>query len=123
MGAQPLTLLGSGVMVGSRAPEFEVVGGDSRTVRFSSFLGKVRIILSVPSVDTPVCDRMTRRFDAEGGGLGNNVVVLTISTERPFAQKRWCKAAGVRKVQALSDHRDASLGTAFGVLIKELRLT
>jgi thiol peroxidase len=82
----------------------------------------VRIICSVPSLDTSVCDIETRRFNEEAGKLGSNVVVLTISMDLPFAQKRWCGAAGVKNVQTLSDHRDASFGKAYGVLIKEMRL-
>jgi len=122
MKGQPLTLLGDEVKVGDKAPDFEVVANDLSTVRFSSFRGKVCIISSVPSLDTSVCDTMTRRFNQEAGNLGEDVVVLTISMDLPFAQKRWCGAADVKKLQMLSDHRKASFGKAFGVLIKELRL-
>ena len=122
MKGQSLTLLGSEVRVGQKAPDFEVVANDLSTVKFSSFLGKVCIISSVPSLDTSVCDMMTRRFNQEADKLGQDVVVLTISMDLPFAQKRWCSAAGVKNVQTLSDHREASFGKAFGVLIKELRL-
>lgn len=76
----------------------------------------------MPSLDTSVCDRETRRFNEEAGRLGNDVVVLTISMDLPFAQKRWCGAAGIKNVLTLSDHRDASFGRAYGVLIKEIRL-
>ena len=122
MKGQSLTLLGNQVRVGQKAPDFEVVANDLTTVRFLSFLGKVCIISSVPSLDTAVCDTMTRRFNAEADSLGEEVVVITISMDLPFAQKRWCGAAGVKNVQTLSDHRKASFATAFGVLIKELRL-
>jgi len=91
-------------------------------VKFSSYRGKICIISSVPSLDTPVCDIETRKFNEEAGRLGEDVVILTISMDLPFAQKRWCAAAGVNRVQTLSDHRDASFGTSYGVLIKELRL-
>ena len=91
-------------------------------MKFSSYRGKICIISSVPSLDTPVCDIETRKFNEEAGRLGENVVILTISMDLPFAQKRWCAAAGVNRVQTLSDHRDASFGTSYGVLIKELRL-
>ena len=88
----------------------------------ASYKDKVCIISSVPSLDTSVCDMMTRRFNQEAVNLGDDVVVLTISMDLPFAQKRWCGSADVNNVQTLSDHRDASFGTAYGVLIKELRL-
>lgn len=122
MKGETLTLVGNKVKVGEPAPDFEVIANDLSSVKLSSFLGKVCIISSVPSLDTPVCDTMTRRFNEEAGSLGDDVVVLTISMDLPFAQKRWCGAAGVKNVQTLSDHRDASFGTVFGVLIKELRL-
>ncbi len=122
MKGQSLTLLGNELKVGQKAPDFEVVANDLSTVRFSSFQGKVCIISSVPSLDTSVCDKMTRRFNREAGKLGENGVVLTISMDLPFAQKRWCGAADVKNVQTLSDHREASFGRAYGVLIKELRL-
>ena len=122
MKGQGLTLLGNEVRVGQKAPDFEVVANDLSTVKFSSFLGKVCIISSVPSLDTPVCDKMTRRFNKEAVSLGEDVVVLTISMDLPFAQERWCGAAGVENVKTLSDYREASFATAFGVLIKELRL-
>lgn len=117
-----LTLLGTEVKVGAAAPDFEVLANDLSPVRLSSFRGKVCIISCVPSLDTSVCDRMTRRFNEEAGKLGEDVVVLTISMDLPFAQKRWCGAAGIENVQTLSDHREASFGMAYGVLIKELRL-
>ena len=122
MKGSALTLVGNKVEVGDSAPDFEVVANDLSPVKLSSFRGKVCIISSVPSLDTAVCDTMTRRFNQEAGNLGNDVVVLTISMDLPFAQERWCGAAGVKNVQTLSDHRDASFGNAFGMLIKELRL-
>jgi thiol peroxidase len=118
----PLTLLGEQVKVGDPAPDCQVLDNDLSPVRLSSFRGKVCIICSVPSLDTPVCDTETRRFNEEAGQLADNVAVLTVSMDLPFAQKRWCGAAGIQNLQTLSDHRQASFGTAFGVLIKELRL-
>ena len=122
MKGNALTLVGDEVCPGDAAPDFEVVANDLSPVEFSSFAGKVCIISSVPSLDTSVCDVMTRRFNEEAGRLGEDVVVLTISMDLPFAQKRWCGAAGVENLQTLSDHKEASFGTAYGVLIKELRL-
>jgi thiol peroxidase len=118
----PLTLLGEQLKVGDPASDCEVLDNDLSPVKLSSFRGKVCIICSVPSLDTPVCDTETRRFNEEAGQLGDKVAVLAISMDLPFAQKRWCGAAGIENVQTLSDHRQASFGTAFGVLIKELRL-
>jgi thiol peroxidase len=122
MKGKPVTLVGNEVKLGQKAPDFEVVANDMSAVKLSSYRGKVCIITSVPSLDTSVCDIETRRFNEEAGKLGSDVVVLTISMDLPFAQKRWCGAAGVKNVQTLSDHRDASFGKAYGVLIKELRL-
>ena len=122
MKGNPLTLVGEELKVGDLAPDFEVLDNDLAPVKFSSFRGKICVISSVPSLDTPVCDMETRRFNEEAGKLGADTQILTISMDLPFAQKRWCGAAGVDKVITLSDHRDASFGTAYGALIKELRL-
>jgi thiol peroxidase len=118
----PLTLLGPGLKVGDKAPNFNVLDNNLNPVQLSAYKGKVCILSSVPSLDTPVCDLETRRFNQEAATLGSDVAVLTLSMDLPFAQKRWCGAAGVDKVTTLSDHRDASFGTAYGTLIKELRL-
>jgi thiol peroxidase len=122
MKGKPLTLAGKEVKTGQKAPDCEVVANDMSTVKFSSYRGKVCIITSVPSLDTSVCDMETRRFNEAASKLGSDVRVLTISMDLPFAQKRWCGAAGVQNVQTLSDYREASFGKAYGVLIKELRL-
>jgi len=122
MMGNPLTLTGGGVREGDKAPDFTALDNDLNPVGLSDYDGKVRILASVPSLDTPVCDMETRRFNEEAGELGEDVVVLTVSMDLPFAQKRWCGAAGVDRVKTLSDHRDASFGEAYGVLIKELRL-
>jgi thioredoxin-dependent peroxiredoxin len=122
MKGNPLTLIGNEVKVGEKAPDFTVLGNDLSPVQFSSYRGKICVLSSVPSLDTPVCDIETKRFNEEASHLGTEILILTISMDLPFAQKRWCAAAGVNKVQTLSDHRDASFGTSFGVLIKELRL-
>ncbi len=117
-----MTLVGNQVKVGQKAPDFVVIDNNLSPVKFSSYLGKVCIISSVVSLDTPVCDTQTRKFNEEASRLGPNVTILTISMDLPFAQKRWCGAAGVDKLQTLSDHRDASFGMVYGLLIKELRL-
>ncbi len=117
----PITLLGNEVKVGDNAPDFKVLANDLSEVTLEDTKGTVRIITSVPSVDTGVCDQEVRRFNEEAGNL-DNVNILTISNDLPFAQKRWCAAAGVENVQTLSDHRDLSFGKAYGVAIEELRL-
>jgi thiol peroxidase len=122
MRGNPLTLVGNEIKIGERAPDFAVLDNNLSPVHLSSFNNKISILSSVPSLDTPVCDIETRKFNEEAGRLGPDVVILTISMDLPFAQKRWCAASGVDKVQTLSDHRDASFGTSYGVLIKELRL-
>jgi thiol peroxidase len=122
MKGRPLVLSGNAVNVGDKAPDFEVVGRDLSLVKFSSFAGKVCIISSVPSLDTSVCDIMTRRFNEEAVKLEDDVVVLAISMDLPFGQNRWCIAADVKNVFILSDHRTAAFGQAYGVLLKDLRL-
>ena len=122
MRGTPLTLLGNRLQVGDQAPEAQILDNNLAPVDLSSYKGKVLLISSVPSLDTPVCDMETRRFNTEASNLGPDVAILTISMDLPFAQKRWCGAAGVDRVTTLSDHREASFGLAYGVLIKELRL-
>jgi len=122
MKGAPLNLTGNEVKVGEKAPDFQVLDNTLGPVSLSSFQGKICLISSVPSLDTPVCDKETRRFNQEATSLGDDVVVLTISMDLPFAQARWCGAAGVSRVKTLSDHRDASFGLAYGVLIEGLRL-
>jgi len=117
----PLTLIGPQITVGEQAPDFQVLAQDLSPVTLAGSKGKTRLISVVPSLDTPVCDAQTKRFNQEAAKLPN-VAILTISMDLPFAQKRWCGAAGVDQVQVLSDHKDASFGTAYGTLIKELRL-
>ncbi|MDI6448283.1 thiol peroxidase [Anaerobaca lacustris] len=118
----PVTLLGPEVKVGQPAPDVELTANDLSTVKLSSFKGKVCIIASVPSLETSVCDTETRRFNEAASKMGDDVAVLAVSMDLPFAQARWCGAAGVKNVQTLSDHRDAAFGASYGVLIKGLRL-
>jgi thiol peroxidase len=118
----PMTLLGPEIKVGDKAPDFKVADNSLQPATLNSFRGKIKIISSVPSLDTPVCDMETRRFNEEAGKMPDNVAVLTVSMDLPFAQKRWCAAAGVDKVKTLSDYQGRSFGLAYGVLIKELQL-
>jgi thiol peroxidase len=122
MGGKPLTLTGNELKVGDSAPDVEVIGNDLGPVKLSTYKGKVCVISVVPSLDTSVCDMQTRKFNEAAGNLGDNVVILTISMDLPFAQARWCGAAGVDQVVTLSDYRDSAFGEAYGVLIKDVRL-
>ncbi len=117
-----VTLIGNEVKVGDQAPDFTVLANDLSQVTVKDTAGKVVLFSVVPSLDTGVCDAQTRKFNEVAGELGDNVVIYTVSMDLPFAQKRWCGAAGIENVLTVSDHRDASFGEAYGVLIKELRL-
>jgi len=117
-----VTLLGNEVKVGDKAPDFTVLANDLSPVSLKDSEGKIRLFVVVPSLDTGVCDAEVRRFNEEAAGLGENVVIYTVSVDLPFAQKRWCGAAGIDNVVTVSDHRDLSFGKAYGVAIEELRL-
>src|SRR5690606_1665831 len=118
----PITLLGPELKPGDKAPDAVVSKSLTEEVRLSDYSGKVRLISSVPSLDTGVCDAQTRRFNEEAAKLGDDVVVLTISADLPMAQARWCGAAGVDRVVVLSDHKHMDFGNKYGLHIKELRL-
>ena len=118
----PLILVGPELKVGDPAPDFTAVANDLSPVKLSDYAGKVVIISSVPSLDTSVCDAQTRRFNEEAATLSADIVILTVSMDLPFAQTRWCGAAGVARVHTISDHRDAEFGKVYGLLVKELRL-
>ncbi len=118
----PLALTGTMPAVGSPAPDATVVDNGMAPVKLSAFRGQVTVLLSVPSLDTPVCDVETRTFNEAAVKLSDAVRVALISMDLPFAQARWCGAAGVKRVQSLSDHRDAAFGTAYGLLIRDWRL-
>jgi thiol peroxidase len=117
----PMTLLGHEVKVGEAAPDATVVANDLSEVKISSYKGKKLIISAVPSLDTPICDLETKRFNTEAAGL-KDTVVLTVSADLPFAQKRWCGAAGVNNVVTLSDYRYGSFGENYGVMIKGIKI-
>lgn len=118
----PITLIGPELKAGDQAPNFTLNLNLLKEVQLSDYAGKIKLISVVPSLDTGVCDTQTRRFNEEAADLGDNVVVLTISADLPFAQARWCGAAGVDKVITLSDYKSKSFGQAYGVLIKEFQL-
>ncbi|MDG5471069.1 thiol peroxidase [Jeotgalibacillus sp. ET6] len=118
---KPVTLQGSEVKVGDKAPDFSVLANDLSPVTLQDTKNTVRLFSVVPSLDTGVCDKQTRKFNEEAADLGN-VKVLTVSVDLPFAQRRWCGDNGIENVQTVSDHRDLSFGKAYGVAIEEMRL-
>ena len=118
----PITLVGPELAPGQPAPEFTLSKNLLETASLKDFAGKVKLISVVPSIDTGVCDAQTRRFNEEASKLGDNVAVLTVSADLPFAQARWCGAAGIDRVVLLSDYKDNSFGKAYGVFIKEFHL-
>ncbi|KGE16480.1 thiol peroxidase [Paenibacillus wynnii] len=118
----PITLIGPELKVGDSAPDFVISKNLLEQASLSDYAGKIKLISVVPSLDTGVCDAQTRRFNSEAADLSDDVVILTISMDLPFAQARWCGASGIESVITLSDHKEASFGEAYGVLIKEFRL-
>jgi thiol peroxidase len=118
----PQTVLGPVIRPGDRAPNVTLTANNLSSVELGDYAGKVRLISVVPSLDMGICDLQTHRFNDEAADLGPDVVVLTISADLPYAQRRWCVAAGVERVITLSDHRDMAFGNAFGTHIEELRL-
>lgn len=117
---EPITLLGSQVKTGETAPEFTLLDNDLNEVNLSTYDGQKKLISVVPSIDTGVCDQQTRKFNEEASQ--EDGVVLTISADLPFAQKRWCASNGLENVITLSDHKDLSFGKQYGVVMEELRL-
>jgi thiol peroxidase len=118
-----VTVLGEDLKPGQTAPEFLVQNLEWKPFHgLADTQGKVRVITSLPSLDTEVCDRETRRFNLEAAALDKDIVILVISMDLPYAQNRWCGAAGVDQVTVLSDHMSADFGLKYGVLIKEVRV-
>jgi len=122
MKGKPLTLLGHRPEVGQPAPAFTCLDRDLKEVRLSDFEGRAKLISVTPSLDTPVCEMQTRRFNQEAEKLPPAVQLIAVSMDLPFAQARFCATHGIERLSVLSDHRDASFGLAYGLLIKELRL-
>ena len=118
----PIALLGKEVKVGDKAPAFTLLDNGLGEKTLADYAGKVKVISVVPSLDTGVCDAQTRWFNQNVSKLGENVVVLTVSVDLPFSQKRWCGAAGIDQVETLSDHRDLSFGENYGFILEGLRL-
>ncbi len=118
----PVTLIGDDIEIGQPAPDCILIANDLSNFQISSLKGKKVILSVVPSLDTPICDLQTRRFNQEAENLGSDVAIVTISMDLPFAQARWCGATGSDQVQTLSDHRSGAFGEAYGMLVKEIRL-
>lgn len=118
----PLHLCGSVVEKGLKAPDFTVIDNSLNPVSLSAFNGSPLLIVAVPSLDTPVCDLEVRKFNEKALDIIDNLKIITVSMDLPFAQARWCGSAGIDRIQTLSDYKDASFGEAYGVLINELRL-
>jgi thiol peroxidase len=118
----PITLLGEEIKLGQDAPDFKVLDSDLKEKTLGDFKNKIRLVASVPSLDTPVCDLQIKRFNDEAANISRDVVILFVSMDLPFAQKRFCQEYDIKKVKTFSDHRDADFGLKYGVLIKELRL-
>ena len=121
-GGNPVTLLGDAARPGNIAPDFTVVDSDMKPVKLSDFNGKIKILSVAPSVDTPVCANQTRKFNKEATKMNDNIAVLSISVDLPFALKRFCAAEGIDNVETLSDHKDVDFGIKYGFLIEEMRL-
>lgn len=122
MKGNPITLLGDEIKVGQAAPNFVTLNDKLEDVALDKYKNKIKLISSVPSLDTPICDLQIKRFNDEATNLSKDIVILFISMDLPFAQKRFCQAYDIKKVKTLSDHRDSDFGLKYGVLIKELRL-
>lgn len=118
----PVTLSGEEVKTGQKAQDFKALNTGLEEVVLSGFKNKIKLIASVPSLDTPVCDLEIKRFNDEAAKLSKDLAIIFISMDLPFAQKRFCQANEIKAVKTLSDHRDADFGLKFGVLIKEMRL-
>ncbi len=118
----PLTVCGDVLNVGDAAPEFVLRNKDMKNVKLSDSAGQVRLISVVPNLQTPVCDTQTRRFNEEAAMLPANVAVMTVSAEHPINQGNWCAAAGIERIDVLSDHYDMNFGDAYGLNIKDWRL-
>jgi thiol peroxidase len=119
---QPMTLIGNQLNAGGEARPFTLTGNDLADVTYKTYQGKVLVISVVPSLDTPVCAMQTRTFNSKATGLAKDVVILTVSMDLPFAQKRFCGAEGIERVVTASDYKYHTFGETYGVLIKELGL-
>jgi thiol peroxidase len=122
IGGKPMTLVGTEIKVGDKAPDATVLDNKSAPVNLSAFRGRVVVLCTVPSLDTSVCDTETRTFNKRAAELSDDIAIVVVSADLPYTQKRWCGAAGIDKVSVFSDHRETAVGLAYGLLVKELRI-
>jgi thiol peroxidase len=120
MKGNPLKVEGRCIEEGAQAPAFKLTASDMSDVTNSSYAGKVLVLVSIPSIDTPVCAIETKKFNQEGAGLSQDVVIASVSRDLPFALKRWCAAEGVERVVPLSDHKYRTFGKEYGVELPDL---
>ena len=118
----PVTLIGEEIKVGQQAPDFKVLNPDLNEISLEKYKNKLKLIATVPSLDTPICDLEIKRFNDEAAQISKDIVIIFISMDLPFAQKRFCQAYDIKKVKTFSDHKEGDFGIKYGVLIKESRL-
>jgi thiol peroxidase len=122
MHGNPMAIEGNPLCIGDKAPAFTLLDKSLKAKTLDDFADKIKLIVAVPSVDTPVCDLETRKFNDAAASLSKDVVILVVSTDLPFAQKRFCATAGIEQAITLSDHKTANFGKAYGILISDIRL-
>ena len=122
IGSKEFQVVGDMLTIGSQAPDFKLTANNWTSKTLSDYTGKVKILSIVPSLDTRVCSAQTHRFNQEASSLDQNIVILTISADLPYAQRRWCGAEGVDRVETLSDHMDMNFSTAYGVHVSDMRI-
>ncbi len=122
IGSHEFPVIGDKLNIGDHAPDFRLTANNWSSKSLSDYNGKVKILSIVPSLDTGVCSAQTRRFNQEASSFGQDIVVLTVSADLPYAQSRWCGAEGVERVETLSDHKDMNFSTAYGVHVADLRI-
>lgn len=123
IGTTEFDVSGPMLQIGDAAPDFHLTANDWSTKTLADYNGKIKIISVVPSLDTSVCATQTRRFNEEAAALGDDVVILTVSADLPYAQRRWCAAEGITQVVTLSDHKDMNFAETYGVHVHDLRIT
>ncbi len=122
IGLHEFAVVGDMLSIGTQSPDFKLTANNWLSKSLSDYTGKVKILSIVPSLDTSVCSAQTRRFNQEASSFGQDIVVLTISADLPYAQSRWCGAEGIERVETLSDHKDMNFSTAYGVNVADLRI-
>ncbi len=122
IGSNEFSVVGDMLTIGTQAPNFKLTANNWSSKSLSDYTGKVKILSIVPSLDTSVCSAQTHRFNQEASSFGQNIVVLTVSADLPYAQSRWCGAEGVERIETLSDHMDMNFSNAYGVNVKDLRI-